>query len=193
MVSGVSSEGVGVVWLLVPPSRSIYPFRPCGFVRFLRIGLWAGSVRRFCQLVFLTHSVRLRSSSLVSVRCPLAAGRIVFPYSLSSSVRLVLLLVASSRVASRGYSLRLARRLVSSCPSIRPAARCLVSSGVSFGGPPIVSFVSFRSASCPPVSSSSSYSLVSPGGSFLVSWCRAVFSVSFSSVLISFVRCVSLS
>lgn len=55
-------------------------------------------MRRFCQLVFLRHL--------------LAAWRVVFPYSLRSSVRLVSLLVASSRRASRGYSLRFACRLI---------------------------------------------------------------------------------
>lgn len=91
---------------------------------------------------------------------------------LRSSVRLVPLLVASSRVASRLYSLRFTRRLVWFINS--PAARCVVSSG---GPVPrlvhcssvfrlarfIVSRLVFPSR--PLVSSSSPYSLVSPGGS----------------------------
>ena len=138
------------------PSRSIYPFRPCGFVRFPHIGLKPGNVRRFCQLVS-PHS--LRSSAFVFAR------------------------LRSSRSSSR--LVRLVRRLVSilclcgspvvpSCSSIRSAVRCLVSSG----GP--VSRLVHRSSmfrlawlivsrlvfsSCLLVSSSSPYSLVSPGGS----------------------------
>lgn len=111
-------------------------------------------------------------------------------------------LFSSPRLVGRLVAILCGSPVVSSCSSIRSAVRC----PVSFGGP--VSRLVHRSSvfrfvrlivsrlvrsSRPLVSSSSSYSLVLPGGSFLVSWCRAVFSVSFSSVLISFVRCVSLS
>lgn len=131
--------------------------------------------------------------------------------------RLVSLLVASSRWASRGYSLRLARRLVSSFPSIRPASRQAVrsrfvrasrSSARRASRPAvrsprlvyrssvfrlarfIVSRLVFSSRLI--VSSSSPYSLVSPGGSswrFVVSGSvLASRSFLFSSYI---ARCVS--
>lgn len=121
------------MWRPVPPSR------PLGLLSFSRIGLRSDEVRRFYQLVFLTHFVRLRSLRSSSVGD--GAYRFV-PHSLRSSrfARLV--------GAFRGYSFDLPGGLF--CPLIRSAVCYLV----SFCGP------------------------------FL----RLVRGVSFSSVLISFVR-----
>lgn len=133
VVSGVSSEGGGVVWLLVPPSRSIYPFRPCGFVRFPRIGLKPGNVRRFCQLVS-PHS--LRSSSLVcssrpSSRRLVSCGVSSLFFAVHPSSRLVHQFAGGSlrrlvrRSGSPSCSLFLG---VSPCPVHRFSSRVPVSS-----------------------------------------------------------------
>lgn len=119
VVSGVSSEGVGIVWLLVPPSRSIYPFRPCGSVRFPRIRLKPDNVRRFCQLVSSLASlvsVRPRSSPFV-VRWRRGVS---FSFSSRSSSRL-------ARLVGRLVSILCGSPVVSSYSSIRLAFRCLVS------------------------------------------------------------------
>lgn len=98
-----------MIWLLVPPSRSIRSV-PAGPFDFHRIGLRTGDgVRRFCQLVLL--------------RRPLAAGRIVsLSLSSRSSSRL-------TRLVWRLVSILCGSPVVSSCSSIRSAARCVVSSG----------------------------------------------------------------
>ena len=93
-------------------------------------------------------SVRLRSSPFVSVRRPLAAGACRFPF------RLVPLLACSSRGASRGYSLRLASRLVLSRQFARRSA------------------APSRQAARPSVSLSVLRCLVLPGSSFLISLLR---------------------
>ena len=163
VVSGVSSEGGGVVWFLVP-SVPFYLSVPSLRVRSIspyRIEAWQCAPFLSARFPSLTAfvCVRLRSSAFVFAR------------------------LRSSRSSSR--LVRLVRRLVSilclcgspvvpSCSSIRSAVRCLVSSG----GP--VSRLVHRSSmfrlawlivsrlvfsSCLLVSSSSPYSLVSPGGS----------------------------
>ena len=120
------------------PSRSIYPFRPCGFVRFPHIGLKPGNVRRFCQLVS-PHSlrssafvcVRLRSSSLVSVRLvPLLV------LSVSCGVS-SLFFAFAVRLSSRLAHQFVRRFVVSSRPAVRfpvlfIVPRCFALPGSSF-------------------------------------------------------------
>lgn len=131
VVSGVSSDGVGVVWLLVSPSCSIYPLRPCGSVRFPRIGLKPGNVHRFCQLVFLTRFARLRSSSLVFARCPLAAGACRFPFRLVP----LLVLPVSWGVSWLFFAARQPSHLVHQFAGVSSSNSFSFRSGVSSGGP----------------------------------------------------------
>lgn len=162
------------------PSRSIYPFRPCGFVRFPHIGLKPGNVRRFCQLVS-PHS--LRSSSLVSVRLvPL----LVLPVSCGVSS---LFFAFAVRLSSRLAHQFVRRSVVSSRPAVRfpvlfIVPRCFALPGSSF----LVSCSRLVCSSRQAVRILS-FRLADRLGGL---WCRVVFiPVSFSSVLISFVRCVS--
>lgn len=159
-----------MIWLLV--SRLVLSVPSMRLVRFPRIGLRLGNVRRFCQLVLLCHSVGGGAYRFLS--------------------RLVFRLVCPSRVASRLYSLRFARRLVLLINSLgvslsrfvrRPGSpSCLSFLGVS---PCSAHRSPSRPSSRPLVSSSSRCSLVSPGGS----WCRVVSLrlVLFCSCLISLV------
>lgn len=96
------SEGGGLILLLVPPSRFICP--ALRSVRFHRIGLKPGNVRRFCQLVFLCHQ--------------LTAGAYRFP--------LLATLVRSSRSSSR--LARLVGRLVAALCGSPFVSSCLVNS-----------------------------------------------------------------
>ena len=93
-----------MIWFLVSrlASRPVLSVQFLRLVRFPRIGLRTGW--RCAPFLSARFPHSLRSSSLVSVRHPLAAG--------SFSFRLVSLLVCPSRGASRVYPLRLAHRLV---------------------------------------------------------------------------------
>ena len=101
-------------YLSVPSLRS---------VRFPRIGLKPDNVRRFCQLVSLTHCVRLRSSPFVLARLrssSVGGGSVSFSFSSRSSSRL-------ARLVGRLVSILCGSPVVSSYSSIRLAFRCLVS------------------------------------------------------------------
>ena len=120
------------------PSRSIYPFRPCGFVRFPHIGLKPGTVRRFCQLVS-PHS--LRSSAVVRgrLRSPaLASVRLVPLLVLSVSCGVSSLFFAFAvRLSSRLAHQFVRRFVVSSRPAVRfpvlfIVPRCFALPGSSF-------------------------------------------------------------
>ena len=119
-------------------------------------------------------------------------------------------LFSPPRLVGRLVAILCGSPVVSSCSSIRPASRQAIrsrfarasrSSARRASRPAVrfpVLFIVPRCFALPGssvprlvfpsrsgVSSSSPYSIVSPGGSSLVSWYRVVFSVSFSSVLVS--------
>lgn len=138
--------------------------------------VFVSSFPSFTAFVF----ARLRSSSLVSVRRPLAAGACRFP--------LLAMLVRSSRPSSRRlvswgvswlfFAVRSSARLVFPINSLGGPLRCLVrrssfpSCSSFFGVSPCPAHRSpSRFSSRPLVSSSSPYSLVSPGVS---SWLLVV-------------------
>lgn len=110
-----------MIWFLVSrlASRPVLSVQFLRLVRFPRIGLRTGW--RCAPFLSARFPHSLRSSSLVSVRHPLAAGLFSF--------RLVSLLVCPSRGASRRYSLQLV-----SCPVLlinSPGVASPVSSGGS--------------------------------------------------------------